>query len=153
MARQRAEAGIVPIPRDVPIGKRREVFQPLREPPAKERIAEHREERRGERDGDPPRRPALGAALEHAEEREITFEEGLVQPPLFERVLELGMPDERQMRVKENRKIPGGRATRAPRCLRQRGVRLPSARVEGRALRRHGRPPGIEERMKAAREG
>jgi hypothetical protein len=45
--REWAETGIVPVAGHVAVGKRREVFEPLRESPAKERILEHRKERRG----------------------------------------------------------------------------------------------------------
>src|SRR3954470_21914994 len=63
-------------------------------------VGQHRAERRRNAKGKLKRHPIADQPLHHAEERDVSFSDGLEEPVFFEKFLVLRMPDKRQMRVK-----------------------------------------------------
>ncbi len=74
---------------------------------AKELILQHRAERRRERHGKLKRHMIIDQALHHAHQRDITFRYCFEEPVFFQKMLVLGMANERQMRVKNERERTG----------------------------------------------
>src|SRR5207244_11099292 len=74
---------------------------------AKELILQHRAERRRERHGKLKRHMIIDQALHHAHQRDITFRYCFEEPVFFQKMLVVGMANERQMRVKSERERTG----------------------------------------------
>ena len=70
-------------------------------------VAEHRAERRRERHRQPEGDAVVGQPPHHAQERQVRFGDGFEEPVFLEKILVLRMPDERQMRVKNERERTG----------------------------------------------
>src|SRR5436309_773112 len=92
-------------PRDLPLRELDQAAHMKGVPFAKERILEHREEGRRERNRDSAGCPALRALLQHGKKWKIGFGESFEEPALLERVLVLGMPDIRKVRVQKNAQV------------------------------------------------
>src|SRR5439155_12987998 len=138
--RERRKPRIVAGPGDFPLRELEKAAEAKGVALAKERVLEHREERRGERNRDSAARPGLRALLEHGEKRKIGFGERLEEPPLFQGVLEFRMAHVGEMRVKKNAQVsPCHRAT----PIRDEAFREAEARDSWRrsADRRRDRPP------------
>ena len=71
-------------------------------------VGEHRDERRRERDGAAVGHAVGDEALEHLHERQVGAGDPLVEPLLLHHRGVLGMPDERQVGVEDEREISGG---------------------------------------------
>ncbi len=69
-----------------------------------ELVAHHRGERRHAH-GDRERHPVAGEPVEGIEERQVALDERLVEPPLFEVPRVLGMANEREVSVKDQREV------------------------------------------------
>ncbi len=70
-------------------------------------VGEHRDERRRERDGAAVWDAVGDEPLEHLQERQVRSGDPLVEPLLLHHRRVLGMPDERQVGVEDQREIPG----------------------------------------------
>ncbi len=110
MRGERGEFTVAARALDFALRERLEAAQRGDEPVAKQRIAEHGEERRREGDGDGAARAPLGPRLQHAKQGQVAFDQRLHQPALLERVAVLRMADEGEMRVQHEREEPRGRA-------------------------------------------
>ena len=86
-----------------------------------QRIAEHRRQRRRHRHGQPPIDAVALQALEHFQQRDVRFGDGLVEPIFFEEILVFGMAHERQMSVQDEAEIAEWHCVASPsRCSPQR---------------------------------
>jgi hypothetical protein len=92
---------------------------------AEERVLQHR--RQGRRDAHRQREghAVVRQAVERVEERQVTLDDRLVEPALLEVPGVLGMPHERQVRVKDEGQVAGGARGHGLRGLR--GLRDGSA--------------------------
>ena len=75
-------------------------------------VAQHRAEGRGERQREPEVDAFVDQPPHHAQEREISFGDGLEEPVFLEEILVFRVPNERQMRVEDERERPGHGQTR-----------------------------------------
>src|SRR6266571_2551117 len=70
-----------------------------------QRVKQHRAEGGGERQGQPCVHAVAQPAIHDLNERQISFGEGFEEPVFFEKMLVLRVPNERQMRVEDEREI------------------------------------------------
>ena len=98
--------GFVPVrAMDFLLGQFDQLVQVPRVTVLQQRIEQHRAERRREREREPGVHAVALPALHRPEQRQIGFGDGLEQPVLLEKLLVLRMPDERQVRVKDEGEI------------------------------------------------
>ena len=90
--------------------QRLEPRQVLAEARAQEIVLQHVAERRCERHGERDRDRVLRESIEHADERQVTLEDGLEQPALLEVTRVLGMAHVGEVRVEDDCEIAGGHA-------------------------------------------
>ena len=95
-----------------PRGQFQQRLDPALAPLHEKRVLHHREERRGEGQGETKPDPVAGQVIHHPQKRKVGLYDRLVEPVLLEEVLVLGVPYERQMGVKN-------RAPESERVLRR----------------------------------
>jgi hypothetical protein len=75
---------------------------------AQQLVLQHRAERGRDRHRQLERHLVPEEPLHHREERDVAFGYRLEEPIFLEKFLMLGVPDKRQMRVKNEREVTGG---------------------------------------------
>jgi len=80
-----------------------EQVQPLRVARHEQLVAQHSDERRRQRHGDPERDPVVDAAIEHLQQRKVRLGDGLVEPVLLEELGVFRVTHVREVSVQDDR--------------------------------------------------
>ncbi len=72
-------------------------------------VAQHRGQRRRDRHGEPEIATVVDQPVHHVDQRNVGLRDRFVEPIFFEEFVVLGVPDEREMRVKNESEITLGR--------------------------------------------
>ena len=103
-----------PGPLELLLGELDQAVEVARVALLQEVVGEHRDERRRERDGAAVGNAVGDEALEHLHERQVRAGDPLVEPLLLHHRRVLGMSDERQVGVEDEREISGWHGTHPP---------------------------------------
>src|SRR4051812_31076392 len=89
----------------LPSRERKKPLQMIFEPRSKQPIAEHRQQRRRDRNREPVPHVFPLETIEQIDEGKVTLPERLVEPAFLERPFVLRMPHVRKVRVKNDRDV------------------------------------------------